>query len=115
MRGTDGAELGVVQDIYRIGDTEVFEVGGGAMAPFDLPAVRAFIRIFAPKRGEIVVDAESLDLRPAKSKTLGPVAPEGPAPADPQAAGRRPMRPPRRPATRSVPAPAADEPPPAEA
>ena len=29
VRGTDGADLGGVQDIYRIGDTEVFEVGGG--------------------------------------------------------------------------------------
>ena len=78
VRGTDGAELGVVQDIYRIGDTEVFEVGGGAMAPFDLPAVRAFIRIFAPKRGEIVVDADSLDLRPAKSKAPDPSRPKAP-------------------------------------
>jgi 16S rRNA processing protein RimM len=94
VRGTDGAELGVVQDIYRVGETEVFEVGGGAMAPFDLPAVRAFIRIFAPKRGEIVVDAESLDLRPAKSKTPDPSKPKAPrrrtrkpaAPADGQAA-----------------------------
>jgi hypothetical protein len=67
-----------VQDIYRIGDTEVFEVGGGAMAPFDLPAVRAFIRIFAPKRGEIVVDADSLDLRPAKSKAPDPSRPKAP-------------------------------------
>ncbi len=78
VKGTDGAELGVVQDIYRIGETEVFTVGGGAMAPFDLPAVRAFIRIFAPRRGEIVVDAESLDLRPAKSKTSDPSKPKAP-------------------------------------
>jgi 16S rRNA processing protein RimM len=78
VRGTDGADLGVVQDIYRIGETEVFTVGGGAMAPFDLPAVRAFIRIFAPRRGEIVVDAESLDLRPAKSKTPDPSKPKAP-------------------------------------
>ena len=63
---------GPSQDIYRIGETEVFEVGGGPMAPFDLPAVRAFIRIFAPRRGEIVVDAESLDLRPAKSREPDP-------------------------------------------
>jgi 16S rRNA processing protein RimM len=66
VRGVDGAELGTVQDIYRVGETEVFTVGGGAFGSFDLPAVRAFIRIFAPRRGEIVVDAESLDLRPAK-------------------------------------------------
>ena len=66
VRGVDGAELGTVQDIYRVGETEVFVVGGGTVASFDLPAVRAFIRIFAPRRGEIVVDAEALDLRPAR-------------------------------------------------
>jgi 16S rRNA processing protein RimM len=66
VRGVDGAELGSVQDIYRVGETEVFVVGGGSVASFDLPAVRAFIRIFAPRRGEIVVDAEALDLRPAR-------------------------------------------------
>ena len=53
-------------------------VDGGAAAPFDLPAVRAFIRIFAPRRGEIVVDAESLDLRPPKSKTPDPDRPKAP-------------------------------------
>lgn len=78
VKDADGAELGTVRDIYRIGDTEVFEVAGGTMAPFDLPAVRAFIRIFAPKRGEIVVDAESLDLRPAKSKAGDPTKPKAP-------------------------------------
>ena len=30
VRGVDGAELGTVQDIYRVGETEVFTVGGGA-------------------------------------------------------------------------------------
>jgi len=64
--GVDGAELGTVQDIYRVGETEVFVVGGGPVGSFDLPAVRAFIRIFAPRRGEIVVDAVALDLRPAR-------------------------------------------------
>lgn len=67
VRGIDGADLGTVRDIYRVGETEVFSVGGGTVADFDLPAVRAFIRIFAPRRGEIVVDAESLDLRPRKT------------------------------------------------
>jgi 16S rRNA processing protein RimM len=66
VHGVDGAELGTVQDIYRVGETEVFVVGGGPLGNFDLPAVRAFIRIFAPRRGEIVVDAEALDLRPPK-------------------------------------------------
>jgi 16S rRNA processing protein RimM len=96
VRGVDGAELGTVKDIYRVGETEVFSVTGGTVADFDLPAVRAFIRIFAPRRGEIIVDAESLDLQPRKaldpdrpkaprrrsrSKT-GVPAPESPASAD---------------------------------
>jgi 16S rRNA processing protein RimM len=78
VRGTDGAELGTVRDIYRIGETEVFTVDGGAYGSFDLPAVRAFIRIFAPRRGEIVVDAESLDLRPARSRGPDPDRPKAP-------------------------------------
>jgi 16S rRNA processing protein RimM len=78
VRGIDGAELGIVKDIYRIGETEVFTVGDGPMGSFDLPAVRAFIRIFAPRRGEIVVDAESLDLRPPRSRTPDPDRPKAP-------------------------------------
>jgi len=76
VRGVDGAELGTVKDIYRVAETEVFLVSGGSVADFDLPAVRAFIRIFAPRRGEIVVDAESLDLRPKKA--LAPDRPKAP-------------------------------------
>jgi len=59
-----GNQLGTVRDVYRAGGAEVFVVDGGAVGSFDLPAVRAFIRIFAPRRGEIVVDADALDLRP---------------------------------------------------
>lgn len=71
VRGLDDAELGTVDDIYRIGETEVFVVTGGPFGSFDLPAVRAFIRIFAPRRGEIVVDTEALDLRPARVRGAG--------------------------------------------
>jgi 16S rRNA processing protein RimM len=78
VRGVDGAELGTVRDIYRIGETEVFTVDGGPYGSFDLPAVRAFIRIFAPRRGEIVVDAASLDLRPRRSRELDPGRPKAP-------------------------------------
>jgi 16S rRNA processing protein RimM len=88
VRGVDGAELGTVQDIYRVGETEVFVVGGGTVAGFDLPAVRAFIRIFAPRRGEIVVDAESLDLRPARVRGSDPDRPRAP-----RRRGRRPTTP----------------------
>ena len=81
VRGVDGADLGTVRDVYRVGETEVFTVDGGQYGSFDLPAVRAFIRIFAPRRGEIVVDAESLDLRAPRSR--------GPDPARPKAPRRR--------------------------
>ena len=78
VRGVDGAELGVVQDIYRVAENEVYIVGGGPFGTFDLPAVRAFIRIFAPRRGEIVVDAEALDLRPPKERRTDPDRPRAP-------------------------------------
>ena len=78
VRGIDDTELGVVQDIYRVAENEVYIVGGGAFGTFDLPAVRAFIRIFAPRRGEIVVDAEALDLRPPKQRRTDPDRPRAP-------------------------------------
>ena len=98
VRGVDGAELGTVKDIYRVGETEVFIVDGGPFGAFDLPAVRAFIRIFAPRRGEIVVDAESLDLRRA-AREPDPDAAEGAAAPDEEP----PPPPPRR--TADAPAP----------
>ena len=63
VRDVNDRELGIVRDVYRAGGAEVFVVTGGPAGEFDLPAVRAFIRVFAPRRGEIVVDAEALDLR----------------------------------------------------
>jgi len=78
VRGTDGAELGTVRDVYRVGENEVFVVAGGPFGSFDLPAVRPFIRIFAPRRGEIVVDADALDLRPPRSRTPDPDRPKAP-------------------------------------
>jgi 16S rRNA processing protein RimM len=78
VRGLDGTELGVVHDVYRVGETEVLEVTGGVAGAFDVPAVKAFIRVFAPRRREIVVDDEALDLRPAG--TDEPPAPRPKAP-----------------------------------
>lgn len=59
-----GNALGTVRDVYRAGETEVFVVAGGPGAEFDVPAVRAFVRVFAPRRGEIVIDAAALGLSP---------------------------------------------------
>jgi len=57
-----GRTLGTIRDVYRAGGAEVFVVSGGPVGEFDVPAVRAFVRIFAPRRGEIVVDADALEL-----------------------------------------------------
>ena len=65
---TDATALGNVEDIYRAGGAEVLVVGGGVYGEFDVPLVRAFVRIFAPKRGEIVVDAAALDLELPKAR-----------------------------------------------
>jgi 16S rRNA processing protein RimM len=66
VRGLDGEELGSVADIYRVGENDVYVVRGGPRGEFDLPAVRDFIRTFAPRRGEIVVDAAALELGPVR-------------------------------------------------
>jgi 16S rRNA processing protein RimM len=84
VRGVDGTELGTVEDIYRVAETEVFVVSGGPFGTFDLPAVRAFIRIFAPRRGEIVVDAAALDLQPPRVRP-----PEDERPRAPRRRSRR--------------------------
>ena len=57
----DGASLGEVVDIYRAGGAEVLLVRGPA-GELDIPVVRSIVRIFAPKRGEIVVDRAALGL-----------------------------------------------------
>jgi 16S rRNA processing protein RimM len=84
VRGIDGAELGTVQDVYRVAENEVYIVGGGPFGTFDLPAVRAFIRIFAPRRGEIVVDAEALDLQPPRVRPTGEARPRAPRRVSPK-------------------------------
>ena len=73
-----------MHDVYRVGGAEVFVVRGEPYGEFDLPVVRAFIRIFAPARGEIVVDVDALALEPAK-----PPGHRGrPVPRRPPAGGR---------------------------
>jgi 16S rRNA processing protein RimM len=86
VTGVDGTVLGTVQDVYRSGGAEVYVVSGGPLGEFDVPAVREFIRIFAPRRGEIVVDAEALDLKPPRPRRAredkqdaGPAGNEGQA------------------------------------
>jgi 16S rRNA processing protein RimM len=103
VTGVDGAVLGTVRDVYRSGGAEVFLVDGGPYGEFDVPAVRAFVRVFAPRRGEIVVDTEALDLTvPRRLRAPGvtsdrPKAPRrraGPRRAKPNAAPEPPPAPP---------------------
>jgi 16S rRNA processing protein RimM len=58
----DGTALGKVVDIYRAGAAEVMVVRG-SRGETDIPLVRSLVRIFAPARGEIVVDGDALGLR----------------------------------------------------
>jgi len=94
VRGLDGAELGTVQDVYRVAENEVYIVAGGPFGTFDLPAVRAFIRIFAPRRGEIVVDADALGLQPPRVRRAGEDRPRAPRRVSPKGRAGRPEAPP---------------------
>ena len=89
VRGLDGSELGTVQDVYRVAENEVYIVSGGPFGTFDLPAVRAFIRIFAPRRGEIVVDAEALDLQPPRARRPDDERPRAPRRTSPKRRARK--------------------------
>ncbi len=85
VRDLDGALLGTVRDVYRAGGADVLEVVGGPRGDFDLPIIRPFVRILAPRRGEIVADPDALDLTP-----LDQVRPPAPArPPRPRRATRR--------------------------
>ncbi len=78
VKGLDGTDLGVVTDVYRVAENEVYVVSGEPFGTFDVPAVRPFIRIFAPRRGEIVIDAEALDLQPPRRREVDPDRPRAP-------------------------------------
>jgi 16S rRNA processing protein RimM len=81
VTSTTGEVLGTVRDVYRSGGAEVYLVDGGPYGEFDVPGVRDFVRIFAPRRGEIVVDVAALDLEPRGT---------GPGSGRPKAPRRRP-------------------------
>ncbi len=62
VRALDGRVLGTVADIYRVATAEILIVRGGDAGEFDLPLVKDIVKVFAPERGEIVVDEGVLDL-----------------------------------------------------
>jgi 16S rRNA processing protein RimM len=68
VKDTHDRVLGTVRDVYRAGGAEVFVVAGGPAGEFDVPAVRAFVRVFAPRRREIVIDADALEVEPESAR-----------------------------------------------
>jgi 16S rRNA processing protein RimM len=77
----DGSPLGEVADVYRAGGAEVLLVTGPA-GELDVPVVRPVVRIFAPTRGEIVIDGETLGLRGSEAEDAGTARAGGMAEAD---------------------------------
>jgi 16S rRNA processing protein RimM len=61
VKDVEDKVLGEVVDVYRAGGAEVIVVRGEA-GEIDVPLVRSVVRIFAPARGEIVVDGAALGL-----------------------------------------------------
>lgn len=57
----EGEELGTVDDIFRVGESEVYVVHG-ARGELLVPAVKAIVRELAPAERRIVVDAVALGL-----------------------------------------------------
>jgi 16S rRNA processing protein RimM len=75
----NGTPLGEVTDIYRAGGADVLLVMG-PLGELDVPVVRPVVRIFAPARGEIVVDGEALGLRGEVTEAKKAEAAEGAGP-----------------------------------
>jgi len=73
VRTTDGELLGTVEEIFRVGEGEVFIVRGGPRGEILIPAVSAVVRELAPRDGRIIVDPEalSLDDEPPRPKVRG--------------------------------------------
>ena len=85
----EGGPLGIVRDVYRSGGAEILVVEGGPRGPFDLPVARPFVRILAPRRGEIVADADALDL-PAADQVRPPRPARTPRPRKGEQSPARP-------------------------
>ena len=63
-----GEELGRIEEVFRVGEAEVFVVRGGPRGEVLVPAVRDIVVEFAPRDGRVVVDADALDLAPLRPK-----------------------------------------------
>jgi 16S rRNA processing protein RimM len=85
----EGGALGIVRDVYRSGGAEILVVEGGPRGAFDLPVARPFVRILAPRRGEIVADPDTLDL-PTPEQIRPPRPPRPPWPRKGEQSASRP-------------------------
>ena len=65
---TAGEELGKVEDVFRVGEAEVYQVKG-PRGEILVPAVGSFVTELRPQEKRIVVDADALGLaNPAESE-----------------------------------------------
>lgn len=67
-RTSSGEELGTVDDVFRAGEAEVYVVRGGARGEVLVPAVRGIVLELDPAGVGLLVDAEALDLAPARER-----------------------------------------------
>jgi 16S rRNA processing protein RimM len=110
VRGTDGADLGSIIDIYRAGGAEVFVVRG-PRGELDVPGVTGIVVDLAPEQGHMTVDLEalSLDARPVEDETY--LRPRDRRPHKQPKAKPKPGTPkPARPAKPGAPKPAGERP-----
>lgn len=57
-----GEELGTVDDVFRVGEAEVYVVRGDGRPEVLVPAVASIVVELAPREGRIVVDEDALGL-----------------------------------------------------
>ncbi len=68
MVTTTGEELGTVKDVFRVGESEVYEVRG-ERGEILVPAIGDVVKELNPAEKRIVVDADALGLtNPADSE-----------------------------------------------
>ena len=65
---TAGEDLGIVHDIFRAGETEVYAVRGGQRGEVLVPAVRGIVVQLDPSSVGLVVNADALDLPPIRER-----------------------------------------------
>jgi 16S rRNA processing protein RimM len=62
VRTVGGEELGTVAEVFRVGESEVYVVRGGARGEILVPAVRSIVLELVPAERRMVVDEAALGL-----------------------------------------------------